>query len=88
MLNRGTTKELITEYDEIELNLKELKYSTSVQLTKRSKIVEQLFQILGNKPFKHNNIVYTISKRLNKSTLEDTYFLKSPSDIDVEYIKE
>lgn len=73
-------------YSEIEEEFEAIKRSTARVVAKRSKIVEDIFTKFGPGPYRWRGIYYTVSKRTNKLTMEDTYFFKSPSTNYVEEI--
>lgn len=72
-------------YSEIEEEFEAIKRSTARVVKKRSEIVEKIFNAHGPGPYKWRGVYYTVSKRTNKMTMEDTYFFKSPS---TNYIEE
>ena len=85
-MSKDEKRIIFEEYVVIEEEFEAIKRSTNRIVKQRSDLIQKLFEAYGPGPYKFRGIWYTVSKRTNKMTLEDTYFFKSPSDLYIEDI--
>jgi hypothetical protein len=78
---------LFDEYLETAEEFEEIKRQTARVLERRSSIVERIFKYHGVGPFRYKGVVYSVSKRINKLTMKDTYFFITPSYLGIEEIQ-